>query len=136
MTRRLALAAALALGAAVAPRTTRAQSAADRTVRFELMSVDDSTFTFAAGQRRWIRPRVRGVAVDPRRRDELVARFEVLQVVDGIATALVTGETTRVTEEHVAILRAPAPKWYRSRDFWLGAAAGLLAGVAGALGAS
>jgi len=134
--RRLALALALVAAAAVAPGRASAQGGLERTVRFEVLSVGDSTFTFAAGQRRWIRARTRGVAVDPRRRDELVARFEVLHVVDGVATALVTGETTPLSEDHVAVLRLPARKWYRSRDFWMGAAAGLVAGVAGALSAS
>ncbi len=133
---RRALSLALLVGAAGAPGAMSAQGAVERTVRFEVLSVGDSTFTFAAGQRRWIRARTRGVAVDPRRRDELVARFEVLQVVNGVATALVTGETTPITEKHIAVLRSPARKWYRTRDFWIGAAAGLVAGVAGALSAS
>ena len=123
--------AALALGAGRAG----AQGAMERAVRFDLTVVDDSTFTFDVAQRGWIKPGARGIAVDPRRRDVLVARFLVLAVANGTATALVTGQTTRLTEEHIAVLRAPPRKWYRTRDFWAGAAAGVLAGIAGALAA-
>ena len=133
MNRRLALAllavAALALGAARAG----AQGTLDRTVRLDLAVVDDSTFTFDVGQRGWIKPGVRGIAVDPRRRDVLVARFLVIGVAAGTATALVTGQTTRLTDEHIAVLRTPPRKWFRTRDFWVGAAAGAVAGIAGAL---
>jgi hypothetical protein len=135
MTRRLAVAllalAALALGS----RRAVAQDAVDRAVRFDLVVLDDSTFTIDVGRRGWVRPGVRGIAVDPRRRDVLVARFRVLDVAGGTATALVTGQTTRLTDEHIAVLRPPPQKWYRTRDFWVGAAAGALAGVAGALAA-
>lgn len=133
MTRRLA-AALLGLSVlASAPRGARAQGVMDRAVRFDLTVLDDSTFTFDVAQRGWVRAGSRGIAVDPRRRDVLVARFRVLGVADGTATALVTGQTTRLTDEHIAVLRPPPRKWYRTRDFWVGAAAGALAGVAGAL---
>jgi hypothetical protein len=124
----------LALGAlAFGARGARAQGAMERAVRFDLTVVDDSTFTFDVERRGWIKPGARGITVDPRRRDVLVARFRVLEVANGTAVALVTGQTTRLTDEHVAVLRAPPRKWYRTRDFWVGAAAGALAGVAGAL---
>ena len=133
--RRLAAALVALAALSLAPGRAGAQGGMDRTVRFDLTMVDDSTFTFDVGARGWIKPGVRGIAVDPRRRDVLVARFLVLGVADGIATALVTGQTTRLRDEHIAVLRAPARKWYRTRDFWVGAAAGALAGIAGALAA-
>ena len=136
MTRRLAgaLLAVLAALALAAPRA-RAQAAMDRAGRFDLTVVDDSTFSFDVGQRGWVRAGVRGIAVDPRRRDVLVARFRVLAVERGTAVALVTGQTTRLTDDHIAVLRPPPRKWYRTRDFWVGAVAGAFAGIAGALAA-
>jgi len=116
---------------AVAARTARAQVPGDRAVRFEVREVADSTFDFDGGARRWIKPGQRGIAVDPRRRDVLVARFEVLRVDDRKVTALITGQTSRVSTDHVAILQPPASPWYRARLFWVGAAAGVVAAIAG-----
>lgn len=101
----------------------------DRAVRFPVTGVGDSTFTFAVGESRWVKVGERGMAVDPRRRDELVARFQVLQVDHGMATALVTGLTTPLTEDHVAILEMPARPWYANSLFWTGALLGLLGGA-------
>jgi hypothetical protein len=127
-----ALAAALLVGVCAA-RPTRAQMAPEQVVRFEVRSVSDSTFEFEAGRSDWVKPGLRGLAVDPRRRDVLVARFEVLRVNRGVATALVTGQTARVSTEHVALLYRPLPKWYVRRVFWVGVGMGTIVGlVAGA----
>ena len=115
----------VAVGARMAP----GQIPRDGSVRFEVREVADSTFDFDGGARRWIKPGQRGIAVDPRRRDVLVARFEVLSVDDGKVTALITGQTSHVSTDHVAILQPPAPPWYRARLFWIGTAAGLAAAV-------
>ena len=128
--RRLRWIAGLLLVAVGAPMA-RGQLPRDGAVRFEVREVADSTFEFDGGARRWIKPGQRGIAVDPRRRDVLVARFEVLRVDDRNVTALVTGQTSRVSTDHVAILQPPTSRWYRARLFWVGAAAGLAAAVAG-----
>lgn len=112
-----------------APRSVQAQ---DSAVRFEIRTVGDSTFTFAASQAPWVARGQKGIAVDPRRRDGLVARFVVLRVADGIADALILGQSQKVTTDHVVLLRPPRLRWYASKRFWSGALGGLLVGfVAG-----
>jgi len=137
--RRALLVPAVALaGAAALPHRAAAQQApvvtappnADDRARFEILSVGDSTFTFAVGGRRWVTAHARGDAVDPRRRNALVARFEVMSVSGGVATALITGELTRVTTAHVALLDAPREAFYRKGSFWGGVVAGVVAGAA------
>ena len=119
---------ALALFAGItAPRAVRAQ---DSAVRFEIKTVGDSTFTFAASQAPWIAKGQKGIAVDPRRRDGLVARFVVLGVDAGTANALILGQSQKVTTDHVVLLRPPESHWYASKRFWGGALGGLAAGIA------
>ena len=113
--------------AAVAPRAARAQ---DNAVRFEIRTVGDSTFTFAAPQAPWVARGQKGIAVDPRRRDGLVARFVVLGVDGGIANALILGQSQKVTTDHVVLLRPPRLHWYASKRFWAGALGGLAVGFA------
>ncbi len=114
----------------VAPRAAEAQRAP---ARFEITAVTDSTLAFRAADARWLRPGVVGTAVDPRRRDQMVARFRVLTVADGVATALITGQTTDVSTDHVATVDEPEPRWYRRGTFWLGLLlGGVLGGVVGA----
>ena len=116
---------ALAVGAA-APRAARAQ---DNAVRFEIRSVGDSTFTFATPQAPWVARGQKGIAVDPRRRDGLVARFVVLGVDGGVANALILGQSQKVTTDHVVLLRPPQLHWYASKRFWAGALGGLVVGI-------
>lgn len=128
MRQRILLALALVIGA-LAPAAVRAQ---DTAVRFEIRSVGDSTFTFAAAQAPWVARGQKGIAVDPRRRDGLVARFVVLGVDDGIANALILGQSQKVTTDHVVLLRPPRERWYASKRFWSGALGGVVVGfVAG-----
>jgi len=123
---RILLGLVLALGYA-APRAARAQ---DSAVRFEIRSVGDSTFTFTAAQAPWVARGQKGIAVDPRRRDGLVARFVVLGVDGGVANALILGQSQKVTTDHVALLRPPRMHWYASKRFWSGALGGLVVGFA------
>ena len=97
-----------------------------RGVRFEVVGVSDTTVAFRAGTERWIHAGDRGIAVDPRRRDALVARLRVLRVERGMATAVVTGQTTAVSTDHVVVFQEPKRPWYRARSFW----GGILAGAA------
>lgn len=101
--------------------------------RFDVISVEESTFTILVGGERWIRRGVTGVAVDPRRRDALVARFRVIGRAGDSATALVTGQTTRLAPTHVALIRQPVPGPLRQDAFWAGLFFGLAAGVASVL---
>ena len=126
MRHRILLVLALALGYA-APRAVQAQ---DSAVRFEIQTVGDSTFSFRASQAPWVARGQQGIAVDPRRRDGLVARFVVLGVDSGIANALILGQSQKVTTDHVVLLRPPRSHWYASKSFWSGALGGLLAGFA------
>jgi hypothetical protein len=101
-------------------------------VRFELAEVRDSTLTFPLNDARWLRPGTEGIIVDPQRRDALIASIRVVSVTASDATALITGQTTRVTMGHVAIIQRRSRAWYARREFWgglvLGAAIGVIAG--------
>ena len=106
-------------------------TAQETSARFEIASVGDSTFTLVVGRHPWVRPGQYGIVVDPRQRDILVARFQVLAADSANAMALITGMTTRVTTEHVALLDRPpppVPPWHKRRSFWLGVLLGVVAG--------
>lgn len=118
---------AAALGAPVA----RAQNGA---YRFEITRSGDSTLVFSVGGERWVRPGLAGIAVDARRRDALVATLRVMRVEGGTATALVTGQTTNLSVDHVVLLQRPPTPWYRQRSFWGALLFGLASGFAGARG--
>jgi hypothetical protein len=122
-----AAAAVVAAALAVAPREARSQESA---VRFEITAVGDSTFTFPVGTHIWVRRGIKGIVVDPKRRDILVARFRVVGVRGGEATALVTGQTTRITEDNVALLDEPRTPFYQRGTLYAGFLAGLLLGAA------
>ena len=124
---RLAL---VALGAATVASAAHAQS---RQVRFPVTAVGDSTIEFQTGIARWIRPGQTGVAVDPRRRDVLIARFRVHTVREGSATGIITGQTGAVGLEHVAVLNEPRRSAYKSPAFWIGIAVGGALGFIGGM---
>lgn len=121
---------ALGLAAALAAPA----EAQRRMARFYVDSVADSTFSFriAPGDN-WVEVGASGIAVDPARRDALVAQFRVISLWGNRATALVTGQTTFVTVDHIALLPLPERRFYRDRSFWSGTLLGLLIGVGGAL---
>ena len=116
----------LLVALSVAARVGEAQEA---TVRFPIVRVDDSTFVFPTGDHRWVAAGQRGIAVDGRRQDALVARFLVMRVVGTEATALVAGQTTVLTPDHVALLVRPPDPWYRERGFWTGLVLGAFFGA-------
>jgi hypothetical protein len=106
-------------------------SAQETSARFEIASAGDSTFTLVVGRHPWVRPGLYGIVVDPRQRDVLIARFQIIAADSANAMGLVTGMTTRVTTEHVALLDKPpppAPPWHKRRSFWLGVLFGIAAG--------
>ena len=125
MRRLLLLGSMLLLGALGAP----AAGAQDVSARFEIVAVGDTTFLFRAGSRSWVRAGQRGIAVDPRRRDVMVARFHVISLRDGVATAKITGQTTNITTDYVAVISPPVPSWYARPTFWIGAGVGAILGV-------
>jgi hypothetical protein len=107
-------------------------SAQETSARFEIASVGDSTFTLVVGRHPWVRPGLYGIVVDPRQRDVLIARFQIIAADSANAMGLVTGMTTRVTTEHVALLDRPpppVPPWHKRRSFWLGVLFGIAAGI-------
>jgi hypothetical protein len=125
---------AAVVGAAVLAGSALTASAQGKApARFPITSVGDSTFSFHSGSARWVARGSEGAVVDPSRRDALVAHFRVLSVLHGDAIALVTGQMTDVTTDHVAVLEAPGRPWYRVRLFWLGL---FLGGAVGAVAAS
>ena len=105
-----------------------AAAAQDRAVRFEIASVGDTTVTIRLGRATWVRPGAQGVAIDPRRRDELVARFRVQRLNDGSAVAVITGQTMPLTTDHIAVFAEPQRRFYGARAFWLGLLGGALIG--------
>ena len=110
---------------AFSPTEVRAQ---ETTVRFPVTQVGDTTFTFRLGQHEWVRRGQRGIVVDPRQQDVLVARFQIRSVGAGQAQAVITGQTTTVSTQHMALLDVPQRPWYKDARFWIGTAAGALAG--------
>ena len=112
--------------------------AQETSARFEIASAGDSTFTLVVGRHPWVRPGLYGIVVDPRQRDVLIARFQIIAADSANAMGLITGMTTRVTTEHVALLDKPPPPlppWHKRRSFWLGVLFGVAAGFAiGAVG--
>jgi hypothetical protein len=124
--RALASLIALVLCLGALPGSLRAQESA---YRFGITWSGDSTFSFPVERHGWVRSGLTGIAVDPFRRDALVARFRVIQVAEGHATALITGQTTHVTADHVALLDRPPAPWYRQRTFWVGTVLGVVVGA-------
>jgi hypothetical protein len=106
-------------------------AAQETSARFEIASAGDSTFTLVVGRHPWVRPGLYGIVVDPRQRDVLIARFQIIAADSANAMGLISGMTTRVTTEHVALLEKPpppAPPWHQRRSFWLGVLFGVAAG--------
>jgi hypothetical protein len=118
------------LGLAVLGVRADVAEAQFRGVRFEITQVGDTTFRFPRGTAAWVTPGRTGIAVDPRRRDVLVARFRVIRIDSGLVTALVTGQTTRVATEHIAVMSEPPKPWYKGITFWGGAVFGTIIGFA------
>ena len=106
----------------------------DAQYRFEILRARDTTFTFLVRAADWVRAGQRGIVVDPRRRDVLVARFATLRRSGDSVVAVVTGQTMDVSPEHVVLLNRPRVATFRQKSFWLGLLAGAVAG--GAAGAS
>ena len=116
----------LGLGLVLGSGTAQAQF---RGIRFEITQVGDTTFRFPRGYAGWIKPEMTGIAVDPRRRDILVAEFRVVRVDSGLVTALITGQTTRVATEHIAVMPEPPKPWYKGITFWGGTVFGFVIGA-------
>jgi hypothetical protein len=110
-----------ALLIAASAATARAQTSS---ARFDIDSVGDSTVTFTVGNARWVRAGQTGLAVEPRRHDELIARLRVLHIESGTATAVITGQTSRVSAGQVAVIRRPPRPFYAVGLFWIGAVVG------------
>lgn len=88
-------------------------------VRFDIVSVGDSTFTFATPGAPWVkRPRT-GLVVDPFHDDELIAKFRVTRAQNGTATGVVTAQTARVSTTDVALLTQPRPLFLTRPWFWI-----------------
>jgi hypothetical protein len=119
------------LGALVALTTPSLARAQDRDVRFAITAVGDTTVTFRAGKLTWVVRSPKAIVVDPRRRDELVARIKVLTVSsNGDATAVVTGQTGRITTDHFVVAQEPPSRWFKNVYLWMGTALGLATGFA------
>jgi hypothetical protein len=108
------------------PRRADAQF---RGVRFEITQVGDTTFRFPRGTAGWVRVGTTGFTVDPRRRDALVARFRIARIDTGLVTAVITGQTTRVATEHIAVLTEPPKPWWKGITFWAGTDFGAVIGA-------
>lgn len=102
--------------------------------RFEIASVGDSTVTLSTEKHEWLRAGQKGIAVDPMRHDALVARFVILRIdaEHKRALAVVTGQTTRITTDHVALIDRPSRRWYAQPTLWIGAVVGAVIGAVAA----
>jgi hypothetical protein len=129
------LAALVVLSLAFALTAPRAH-AQERATRFEITEAQDTLFTFALGRHSWVAPGHSGIVVDPRRRDVLVARFRVLTVQEGFATAVVTGQTTTLSTSHAALIDEPRKTLWRRGAFWAGILLGLGLGFLGGVAAT
>ena len=116
----------LVLGLVLVAETAGAQF---RGVRFEITQVGDTTFRFPRGNAGWVKVKSTGIAVDPRRRDALVAQFRVIRIDSGLVTAVVTGQTTRIATEHVVVMDEPPKPWYKGITFWGGTIFGIVIGA-------
>lgn len=108
------------------PAAARAQQGA---YRFEITAVGDSTISFRVADAPWVKPGLKGIAVDPARRDELIARFSVLRVEGTLATAVVTGQTGKMSTSYMALLSPPHKRWYQEPAVWISAGAGIILGA-------
>jgi len=117
-----------ALALAFAPVRVRAQ---ETSYRFEITTVGDSTVSLSTERHEWVHEGQKGIAVDPMRHDALVARFVIIQVdpVHKRALAIVTGQTTRITTDHVALIARPGRKWYAEPTLWIVAVVGAIVGA-------
>jgi hypothetical protein len=108
--------------------------AQERGVRFLVSQVRDSVVEFQQGTAKWIKRGKLGFAVDPARRDALVAQLRIDRVAGGMVTAVVTAQSQPLSTDHVVILDQPPPAWYKRLSLWaglaVGAALGFLAGAA------
>ncbi|MES2523893.1 MAG: hypothetical protein V4617_14395 [Gemmatimonadota bacterium] len=120
-------------GRADAPATTNTARIPRDAARFEIESVDDSTARFRAFEATWVRKGMMVYAVDPAKRDALVARLRITGADSGGLVALVTAQVTRVTTDHFLLAVKPKVPWYRTRTFWLGMLGGGVAGTTGAV---
>lgn len=112
--------------------TTRGLSRIPRdAARFEIDSVTDSTATFRVREAEWVRPGLQSYVVDPAQRDALVARLRILSRSGESATAVVTGQVTRVKPEHFLLVVRPESPWWKSRRFWTGTVVGATVGAGG-----
>jgi hypothetical protein len=118
-----------------APVVVAATSTSPATAtRFEITEVQDSTFTIAVRGVPWVGAGMTGIVVDPAKRDVLVARYRIVRRGAADATALVTGQTTKVTIDQAALLQAPAVRTSSKKAFWSGWGVGFLLGaVAGGI---
>jgi hypothetical protein len=126
--RHIAITLALSILLLAAP-DTRALRAQQGAYRFNIASAGDSTFSFPLSRNDWVKRGMHGITVDPARHDALIARFVVTRVKGDSAVALVTGQTTRVTTDLVALLERPVKPWYLRSTFWLGGVLGAIIGV-------
>jgi len=117
------------LAAALLAIASVAAHAQQGAYRFEITAVGDSTIAFRAPDAPWMKRGLKGIAVDPTRRDALIARFTVLRVEGQLATAVITGQTAKVTTGYVALVEAPGKAWYAQPAVWIAGGAGLIAGI-------
>lgn len=103
--------------------------AQDRAVRFEIVAVTDTSLTFRVGSAEWVRKGKEGISVDPRRRDALIARVRVVDVKGEQATAVVLGQTSPLSVDHVVVMAEPERRAWRTKAFWGALIFGLAAGI-------
>jgi hypothetical protein len=105
-----------------------------RGTRFAISQVQDTTLSFPIGTAKWVHIGLNGIAINPRDRDVLVARFRIVDIDQGVATGLITGMTTRLSTDHVVVLEEPTKRFFKTLGFWGGVVIGFVLGaVAGSI---
>ena len=97
--------------------------------RFSIESTTDTTVVFRQAEVQWLKPGMRGHAVDPLQRDALIARLTILRVDTSGVLASITGKVSEIARTQVVLVSRPPKAWWRDRRFWFGAGAGAAIGA-------
>jgi hypothetical protein len=103
--------------------------------RFAVVELTDSTVRFDASDARWLRPGMIGYAVDPSKKDALVASLSLMGTGGREYKALITGQREPVDSTHIVVFLRPDTPWWRTKHYWGGFVIGVVVTTVAALAA-